>query len=45
MEYASELATTIAEKPRVLLVTLKDHLVAYLREGFSKVIDQEVSNA
>ena len=42
MEYAFELATTIAEKPRVSLVTLKDHLVAHLREGLPKVIDQEI---
>ncbi|NOU16660.1 MAG: enoyl-CoA hydratase [Bacteroidales bacterium] len=42
MEYALDLAINIAEKPRVSLVTLKDHLVAYLREGLSKVIDQEL---
>ena len=43
MEYALELATTLAEKPRVSLVTLKDHLVAHLREGLPKVIDQEIA--
>ncbi|HYD79460.1 MAG TPA: polyketide synthase [Paucimonas sp.] len=43
MDYALELARTIAEKPRVSLVTLKDHLVAPLREGLSPVIDQEVA--
>ncbi|MES2824527.1 MAG: polyketide synthase [Pseudomonadota bacterium] len=42
MEYAFELATTLAEKPRISLVTLKDHLVAHLREGLPKVIAQEV---
>jgi len=41
MEYALELAKTIAEKPRVSLVTLKDHLVAQLREELPKVIEQE----
>jgi len=43
MEYAVELATTIAEKPRISLVTLKDHLVAPLREGLPGVIDQEIA--
>jgi polyketide biosynthesis enoyl-CoA hydratase PksI len=43
MEYALELAATIAEKPRISLVTLKDHLVASLREGLPAVIDQEVA--
>jgi polyketide biosynthesis enoyl-CoA hydratase PksI len=38
MEYAVELAKTIAEKPRISLVTLKDHLVAPLREGLSRAI-------
>ncbi len=42
MEYALDLATTIAEKPRISLVTLKDHLVAPLRAGLPEVIDQEV---
>ncbi len=42
MEYALELASTIAEKPRISLVTLKDHLVASLRAGLPEVIDQEV---
>ncbi len=42
-EYALELASTLAEKPRVSLITLKDHLVAHLREELSKVIDQEVT--
>ncbi len=42
MEYAVELARTIAEKPRISLVTLKDHLVAPLRDGLPRVIDQEI---
>ncbi len=41
MEYALDLAETIAEKPRVSLITLKDHLVAHQRERLPKVIDQE----
>lgn len=43
MDHALELATTIAEKPRISLVTLKDHLVAPLRTGLPAVIDQEVA--
>lgn len=42
MEYAYDLARTVAEKPRVSLVTLKDHLVAPLREGLGPVIQQEL---
>jgi polyketide biosynthesis enoyl-CoA hydratase PksI len=42
MEYALELAATIAEKPRISLVTLKDHLVASLRTGLAPVIEQEL---
>lgn len=42
MTYALELAETLAEKPRVSLVALKDHLVAPLREGLPGVIEQEV---
>lgn len=42
MEYALELAKTIADKPRVSLVTLKDHLVAHLRESLPKVIEKEL---
>ena len=42
MGYAVELATTIADKPRVSLVTLKDHLVAHLRESLPKVIEKEL---
>lgn len=43
MPYALDLARTIAEKPRVSLVTLKDHLVAPLRRGLPPVIDQELA--
>jgi len=43
MEYALDFAKTVAEKPRISLVTLKDHLVAHLREELPKVIDQEVA--
>ncbi|MBD3316024.1 MAG: enoyl-CoA hydratase, partial [Chitinivibrionales bacterium] len=39
--YALELAQSIAEKPRLSLVTLKDHLVAHLREGLAGVIEKE----
>lgn len=43
MAYALDLARTIAEKPRVSLVTLKDHLVAALRQGLAPVIDRELA--
>lgn len=42
LEHALELAKTLAEKPRVSLVALKDHLVAKLREELPGVIEQEV---
>jgi polyketide biosynthesis enoyl-CoA hydratase PksI len=42
LEHALELARTLAEKPRVSLVTLKDHLVAPLRAELPRFIDQEV---
>ncbi len=42
IEYALELATDIAEKPRISLITLKDHLVAHLRETLPKVIEKEL---
>lgn len=42
-EYALDLAHTLAEKPRVSLITLKNHLVAGLREKLPKVIDEEVA--
>ena len=43
MAYAFELARTIAEKPRVSLVTLKNQLVAPLRAGLPLAIAQEVA--
>jgi polyketide biosynthesis enoyl-CoA hydratase PksI len=43
MEYVLELAATIAEKPRISLITLKDHLVGPLRAGLPAVIQQEVA--
>ncbi|SPF38917.1 putative polyketide biosynthesis enoyl-CoA isomerase PksI [Candidatus Desulfosporosinus infrequens] len=42
LDYAHQLARQIAEKPRVSLITLKDHLVAPLREQLPKVIEQEL---
>lgn len=42
MEYAYDLAKTLAEKPRISLVTLKDHLVAKLRKSLPEVIAKEV---
>ncbi|MFT4924759.1 MAG: polyketide biosynthesis enoyl-CoA hydratase PksI [Phenylobacterium sp.] len=42
LPYAIDLAHGLAEKPRVSLVTLKDHLVAALREQLPKTIEQEV---
>lgn len=43
MEYAFELATTLAEKPRVSLVLLKDHLVASIRKELPEAIKNEVA--
>jgi 4-carboxy-3-alkylbut-2-enoyl-[acp] decarboxylase len=43
LDYAHQLARQIAEKPRVSLITLKDHLVAPLREQLPKVIEQEIA--
>lgn len=43
LEYALELARRLAEKPRVSLVTLKDHLVGPLREQLPTFIEQEVT--
>jgi polyketide biosynthesis enoyl-CoA hydratase PksI len=41
--YAFDLAKDIAEKPRISLVTLKDHLVGSLRTGLPATIDQELA--
>lgn len=42
MKHAYELAKSLAEKPRVSLVALKDHLVKELRNELPKIIQQEV---
>lgn len=42
LDYALELARQIAEKPRLSLITLKDHLVSSIRAELSKVIEQEL---
>ncbi|EDP94615.1 polyketide synthase [Kordia algicida OT-1] len=42
MHHAYELGKSLAEKPRVSLVALKDHLVAEMRNELPKVIQQEV---
>jgi polyketide biosynthesis enoyl-CoA hydratase PksI len=41
--YARELAETLADKPRVSLVTLKNHLVADIRAGLPGCIEREVA--
>lgn len=43
MGYAFALARQLAEKPRLSLITLKDHLVAPIREHLPKVIEQELA--
>lgn len=43
LEHALELARTLAEKPRLSLVTLKDHLVGPLRRELPVFIEQEVA--
>ncbi len=43
LDYAYDLARTLAEKPRVSLVALKEHLVAKMREELPAVIEQEVT--
>jgi polyketide biosynthesis enoyl-CoA hydratase PksI len=42
VSYALELARQLAEKPRVSLITLKEHLVAPLRKELPRVIEQEL---
>jgi polyketide biosynthesis enoyl-CoA hydratase PksI len=42
LEYALELAKILAEKSRMSLVALKDHLVASLRKELPEVIQQEI---
>jgi polyketide biosynthesis enoyl-CoA hydratase PksI len=43
LDYAYKLAQQVAEKPRLSLIALKNHLVAPLREELPKVIKQEVA--
>lgn len=43
MAYAIDLAENLAEKPRISLVTLKNHLMARLRNELPTAIAQEVS--
>ncbi|QUX26961.1 enoyl-CoA hydratase/isomerase family protein [Nocardiopsis akebiae] len=43
LPHALELAETLAEKPRISLVTLKDHLVAELRAELPRCIEREVA--
>ena len=43
LEYAYELAREIAEKPRMSLITLKNHLVAEVRDQLPRVIEQEIA--
>lgn len=40
---ALQLARQLAEKPRVSLITLKDHLVRPIREELPRVIEQEMA--
>jgi len=43
MSHALELARQLAEKPRISLITLKEHLVAPLREQLPRVIQKELA--
>ena len=43
MAYAIDQARQLSEKPRLSLITLKDHLVAHLREQLPGVIEQEIT--
>jgi polyketide biosynthesis enoyl-CoA hydratase PksI len=43
LEYALTLAQAIAEKPRLSLITLKDHLVKSLRDQLPRIIEQELA--
>ena len=42
LDQAYQLARQIAEKPRLSLVTLKDHLVADIRKKLPEIVQQEV---
>ena len=41
--YALHLARQVAEKPRLSLITLKDHLVSHLREQLPAILEKEVA--
>jgi polyketide biosynthesis enoyl-CoA hydratase PksI len=41
--HSLEFARSLAEKPRALLVALKDHMVASIREQLPRYIDQELA--
>ncbi|MBW8688273.1 polyketide synthase [Chitinophaga rhizophila] len=43
LDYALQLARQLAEKPRVSLITLKDHLVSGAREQLPGIIEKEVA--
>lgn len=43
MTYAFHLARQLAERPRLSLITLKDHMVAQIRRELPEVIEQEVA--
>jgi len=43
LQHAIDLARSVAEKPRVSLVTLKDHMVAPLREKLPSGIEKELA--
>lgn len=43
LDYAIDVARSIAEKPRVSLVALKNHLIASMREELPRIIEQEVA--
>lgn len=42
LNYAISFAKQLAEKPRISLITLKDHLVSSMREELPKIIEQEL---
>lgn len=42
LAYARDLAGQIAEKPRISLITLKEHLVTPLRAQLTSIVEQEV---
>ncbi|MEH7132199.1 polyketide synthase [Priestia megaterium] len=43
LDYALELARSLVEKPRVSLITLKEHLVRPIREALPTIIEQEIA--